>query len=389
MADLSDDISDSINRNLMELVRNLMRRWNMSHYGNYEKLTREQRQLKKQMGKWNRAHPDDPYRELSFKGAKPPHTAKDFAKALDERGYGDVRVYKHFVCVPQSQLEGVLRLARRLGYLDQMVDPMERVTVSIRCKDTEQARAAAKHLREHGFDASETMAQFPDQIACVLGRAEMPELVEVLAELGIEQDAISYPNPCDPVEAACAETPEKGKQGHLEPEDLDRDSLLERPATERQIDAINRLVEEGRASRDEVRALGANPTIDEASDFLYMHGVGSPRSVAPPDLQLEREQERGRQVGQREVIADGEVRTVMAEDREAPQTASIGEDSVDLPGGPDDTVSEAGDTKENPTLEKQLGDIKSYEEAKRRQEMREAKREAPDRDAAEPSLEER
>ena len=386
MADLSDDISDSINRNIIELFRTLMRRWNARHYSNYEKLTSEQRKLKRMLAKWNSAHPEDPYREVSFKGAEPPHTAKDFATELEKRGYGDVRVHRHYVAVPQSQLEGVLRLARRLGFIEHMVDPMERVSLAVRCGDERRAAQVAEQLRKSDFDA-EQLKVFPDQVACLVGRAEMPEFHEALAELGLGEDALSVPNDMDPVEAACAETPERGEKGHLEPEDLDRTTYLDRPATQRQIEAIERLVESGRASKEELSELGENPSIDEASDFLYMHGIGRPRSTAPADLEFE----RARQTGQRELIADGEVRTVMAEDREAPQTASLGEDAVDLPGGPDDVPAASegqGGSSKNDPLEKQIGDLKRYEEAKRREQLR-SEHDAPQRHDSEPALEER
>ena len=118
-----------------------------------------------------------------------------------------------------------------------------------------------------------------------------------------------------------------------------------------------------------------------------MHGIGRPRSTAPADLEFE----RARQTGQRELIADGEVRTVMAEDREAPQTASLGEDAVDLPGGPDDVPAASegqGGSSKNDPLDKQIGDLKRYEEAKRREQLR-SEHDAPQRHDSEPALEER
>ena len=294
MADLSDDLGDFLARGLKELLMALFRRWRNGSRDGSTRETREQREISEQLDRLARQNPTDPPVAISFDA---------------------VKTDSHTIRHPAREF---LKELEARGYNN----------VTLINKDT---LAVPQSVVASVMDLSRRLGykewqRDPMRREVVVVECETPERCQAIAEaMRAERWDVE---------------PARGTEGE------------------------SRLVcMVGTAERDEfMRDLRANG-LDESS-IVHREPV-TPEQAVEADLEEIRGEarERGQQIaapesGVREVIADGEVVSVVETRRDHPDSAR-GEDAVDDPGGPEEEAP-GEDREENEPLDKQIADAEGW-----------------------------
>lgn len=373
MADLSDDVGESLSQEM----RNIARDWLRDMLRRFLSGDEKQRQLGLRLQRWSYDCPQDPYQAIKVNDLR---KRASFVKRLEDEGY-DVKTYHNFVCVLRSQLEQIMVLAVEMGVKDEVKEPLGRLSLTLDCQSASVARDVIDDLRAAGIECYASKTN-PHKIQCNVFESQLPTVQTIALEHGVEiSDALkeraekARTGEREPDERESSENEtrdvseqgdqEEGKDGDEEPDVpeetsfvdsvLDSQSpeeeLLSRPATERQMEVIDRLTKEGIIPEEERAALGSEPTLAQAHELLDRYYTplqrdnlspsepsrGNSRDeVAPPTETADSpEQAHQREAGTKEVATDDRFVEVGMSDR-TDYVSSNGQDVVEEHDAEDD-----------------------------------------------------
>lgn len=266
MADLSDDLGDAlawqIKNASIEATRNLIR--------NLMEGDEVQRRLAAQLREWQQDYPQDPFVPIRVTSERDLDSLVSYL-----RQYGfDARVFRGhalgrsslFVCVHKSQLSEAMRVAIELGVKDSICEPTLRQSLVVDCGTRQAASEVAEALATAGIDCSRTRSR-PEQVVAVVSERERATMVTILAERGIA-------SPVNERGGGAQRTSGVRETGYAEamaaamtPEE----DFRSRPATQRQMDCVNRMVSEGQIPAEAREALGDSPTVGQVNALLNLY----------------------------------------------------------------------------------------------------------------------
>lgn len=335
MADLSDEVGESLSSEIRALVNEWFRDYLRRHLSGDER----QRQLGLRLQKWSYDCPHDPYQAIEVKGA----AARDrFVQRLENDNF-DVKVYKSFVCVHRSHVADAMTVAVEMGIKDEIREPLRRKAYQIDCHSAQVGEAVLADLRAAGIECAPSRTN-PHLVNFLASDTEVPTASSIFLEHGVDViDALER----DRDEGGAPARDEEPK----EPGEVDYPSLVidaqteaqevaSRPATQRQRDLIDSLVKEGVIPSEEVEALGRGITLAQAHELLDryyepLHGGAAQRGherssqgrdeSAREDTTLE---EGSRDAGTKEVVTSDRVVEVGMSDR-TDYVSSEGQDVVE------------------------------------------------------------
>lgn len=367
MADLSDEVGESLSSEIRALVNEWFRDYLRRHLSGDER----QRQLGLRLQKWSYDCPQDPYQAIEVKGA----AARDrFVQRLECDNF-DVKVYKSFVCVHRSHVNAAMAVAVEMGIKDEIREPLRRKAYQIDCHSAQVAEAVLADLRAAGIECAPSRTN-PHLVNFLASDAEFPTATAVFLEHGVEViDALGR----DSDEGDAPSRDEEPKQpGEVDYPTLVIDAKTEeqevavRPATQRQRDLIDNLVREGVIPSEEVEALGRGITLAQAHELLdryYEPIVKRDRERAEAARDDAAREEGSREAGTKEVVTSDRVVEVGMADR-TDYVSSEGQDVVERhdvedegsAAREDDARAEAGSTMSREEVERENARLERYNE---------------------------